>query len=94
MDAFELWCLRRLLRVPWTVRSSNQLILKEINLEYSMEGLMLKLMLQNFGHMMRKAGSLEKTLMLRKIEGKRRRQQRVKWLDRISDSMDMNLSKL
>ena len=73
---------------------SNQSILKKNNLEYSMEGLMLKLMLQTFGHMMRRADSLEKTLMLRKIEGKRRRQQRVKWLDHISDSMDMNLSKL
>ena len=91
----ELWCWRRLLRVPWTARRSNQLILKEINPEYSLEGLMLKLKLQYFGHLMRRADSLEKTLMLAKIEGKRRsRWQRMIWLDGITDSMDMNLSKL
>ena len=82
------------MRVPWTTWRSNQSILKENNLEYSIERLMLKLMLQNFGHMMQRAGSLEKTLMLRKIEGKRRGQQRLRWLERISNSMDMNLSKL
>ena len=92
IDAFELWRWRRLLRVSWTERRSNQSILKEINPEYSLEGLMLKL--QYFGHLMRKADSLEKTLMLGKIKGRRRRQQRMRWLDGIIDSMDMNLSKL
>ena len=94
-DAFELWCRRRLLRVPWTARRSNQSILKEINLDYSLEGLMLKLKLQYFGHLMPRADSLEKTLMLGKIEGWRRRgQQRVRWLDGITDSVGMSLSKL
>jgi len=91
--AFEWWCWGRLLRVPWTARKSNQSILKEINPEYSMEGLMLKLKLQYFGHLMWRASSFEKTLMLGKIEGRRRRgQQRMRWLDGITDSMDMNLS--
>ena len=95
IDAFKLWCWRRLLRVPWTARSSNQSILKEISPEYSLEGLMLKLKLQYFGHLMQRADSLEKTLMLGKMEGRRRRgQQRMSWLDGITDSMDMNLSKL
>ena len=95
IDAFELWCWRRLLRVPWTARRCNQSILKEISPEYSLEGLMLKLKLQSFGHLMRRADSLEKTLMLAKIEGGRRRgRQRTKWLDDITDSMDMSLSKL
>jgi len=93
-DAFELWCWRRLLRVPWIVRS-NQSILKEISPEYSLEGLMLKLKLQYFGHVMQRANSLGKTLMLGKIEGRRKRgQQRTRWLDGITDSMDMRLSKL
>ena len=93
-NAFKLWCWRRLLRVPWTARS-NQSILKEINPEYSLEGLMLKLKLQHFGHMMQRADSLEKTLMLGKIESKRRRvQQRMRWLDSFTSSVDMNLSKL
>ena len=95
IDAFELWCWRRLLRVPWTARRSNQSILKEISPEYSLEGLMLKLKLQYFSHLMRRTDSLEKTLMLGKIEGRRRRGwQRTKWLDGITDSMDMSLSKL
>ena len=95
IDAFELWCWRRLLRVPWTARRSNQSILKEISPEYSLEGLMLKLKLQYFGHLMQRADSLEKTLMLGKIEGKRRRGwQRIRLLDGITDSMDMILSKL
>ena len=93
--AFELWCWRRLLRVPWTARRSNQSILKEINSEYSLEGLMLKLKLQYFGHLMRKANSLEKTLMLGKIEGRNRRgRQRMRWLDGSTNSMDMSLSRL
>ena len=95
IEAFELWCWRRLLRIPWTARRSNQSILKEINPEYSLKGLMLKPKLQYFGHLMRRADSLGKTLMLGKTEGKRRRgQQRMRWLDSIMDSMDMNLSKL
>ena len=95
IDAFELWCWRRLWRVPWTERKSNQSILKEISPEYSLEGLMLKLKLQYFGHLMQRADSLEKTLMLGKIEGGRRRgQQRMRWLDGIILSMDMSLSKL
>ena len=93
IDAFEVWCWRRLLRVPWTARKSNQLILKDISPEYSLEGLMLKLKLQYFGHLMQRTKSLEKTLMLGKIEGRRRRgQKRVRWLDGITNSMDVNLS--
>ena len=94
-DAFELWCWRRLLRVPWTARRSNQSILKEISPGFSLEGLMLKLKLQYFGHLMRRADSLEKTLMLGKIEGRRRRgQQRMRWLDDLTNSVDMSLGKL
>ena len=94
IDASELWCWRRLLRVPWTIRRSNQSILKEINPEYSMERLMLKLKLQYFGHLMQRTDSLEKTLMLGKIEGRRRGQKRMRWLNGLTDSMDLNLSKL
>ena len=95
IDAFELWCWKRLLRVPWTARRSNQSTLKEISPEYSLEGLMLKLKLQYFGHLMQRADSFEKTLMLGKIEGRRRRgRQRMRWLDGITDSVDMNLGKL
>ena len=94
IDAFELWCWRRLSRVPWTARRSNQSILKEISPEYSLEGLMLKLKLQYFGHLMRRTDSLEKTPMLEKIEGRRRGRQRMRWLDNITDSTDMSLSRL
>ena len=94
IDAFELWCWRRLSRVPWTARRSNQSILKEISPGCSLEGLMLKLKLQYFGHLMQRADSLEKTQMLGKIEGRRRRRQRMRWLDGITDSMDMGLGEL
>ena len=94
IDAFELWCWRRLLRVTWTARRSNQSILKEINPEYSLEELTLKLKLQYVGHLMWRTNSLEKTLMLGKIEGRRRGRQRMRWLDGITDSVDMSLSKV
>ena len=95
IGVLKLWCWRRLMRVPWTARRSNQSILKETSPEYSLEGLMLKLKLQFFGHLMQRTDSLEKTLMLGKVEGRKRRgQQRMRWLDGISDSMDMRLSKL
>ena len=93
IDAFELWCWRRLLRVPWTARRSNQSILKEISPKFSLEGLMLKLKVQNFGHLMQRTDSFEKTLMLGKIEGGRRGRQRMRWLDGIIDSKDMSFSK-
>ena len=93
-DAFILWCWRRLLRVPWTAGRSNRSVLKEISPEYSLEGLILKLMLQHFGHLMRRTDSLEKTLMLGKIKGRRRGRQRIRWLDGITDLMDMSLRKL
>ena len=95
IDAFELWSWRRLLKVPWTARRSNQSILKEMSSEYSLEGLMMKLKLQYFGHLMRRTDSMEKTLMLEKIEGGRRRgRQRMRWLHGITDVMDMSLSRL
>ena len=94
IDAFELWCWRRLLRIPWTVRRSNQSILKEISLEYLLEGLILKLTLHYFGHLIWRTDSIEKTLMLGKIEGRRRGWQKMRWLDGITDSMVMSLGKL
>ena len=95
INAFELWCWRKLLRVPWTARRSNQSILKEISPEYSLEGLMLKVKLQSFGHLMRRTDSLENTMMVGKFEGGRRRgRQRMRWLDDITDLMDVSLSKL
>ena len=94
IDAFELCCWRRLLRVPWTAKSSNQFILKEMSPKYSLEGLMLKLKLQYFGHLMQRADSFEKTLMLGKIEGRRRGRQRMRWLDGITNSIDMGLGGL
>ena len=95
IDAFELWCWRRLLRVPWTARRSNQSIIKEISPEYSLEGQMLKLKLQYFGHLMRRTDSLKRTLMLRKIESRKRRgRQRMRWLDGITNTTDMSLSRL
>ena len=94
IDAFELWCWRRLLRIPWTARRSNQSVLKEISPECSLEGLMLKLKFQYFGHLMRRTDSLEKTLMLGKIEGRRRGRQRMRWLDGITNTTDMGLSEL
>ena len=95
IDGFELWCWRRLSRVPWTTRRSNQSILKEISFEYSLEGLVLKLKLQYFGHLMQRTDSLKKTLILGKFEGRKRRgQQRMRWLDGTTDTMDMSLSQL
>ena len=94
IDAFELWCWGRLLKVPWTAKTSIRSILKEISPEYTLEGLMLKLKFQHFGHLMQRTDSLEKTLMLGKIEGGRREQQRMRWLDGITDMMDMSLSRL
>ena len=94
IDAFELWCWRRFLRVPWTARRSNQSILKEISPGCSLEGLMLKLKLQYFGHLVQKGDSFEKTLMLGKLEGRRRGRQRMRWMDGITDSMNMSLNEL
>ena len=94
IDAFELWCWRRLLRVPWTARRSNQSILKEMSPEYSLEGLMVKLKLQYFGWLMQRTNSLEKTLMLGKIKGRKRGRQRMRWLDGITDALDVSLNRL